>query len=272
MGKATIAFRSKPISSRSGQLKPVQWKPSGPFRFFDLPPELRRRILEDVIQELTTGRKDVLSLFLTCERLHSETASLFYNEVVIDTTRCRGKADPFLIGRATRISPRRHVKVLSIQFHVKEYAHFFYARYAAPIQDMVEHGVLRRLQLEIHSQFPSADFWGHGDDDHVDFITKRNGMELSGPRFVAEKPFQSFLKFLRDTKVFQLRIYVEASDHHPFWCPFHRAPTAGAICDGEWKGKTKMLKINWKQVIKIFIGVRAADHVPLDFDPSISRE
>lgn len=261
MGKATVAFRSKPISSRSGQLRPVQRRPPGTFRFFDLPPELRHHILEILVRDLKTAHKDILSLFLTCERLYSETASLFYHEVVLDTTRSRGKPDPFLSGPATRISPRRHVRTLSIYFYIKEHTHLFYTRYRSAIRDMAERGTLHRLELEIHSCFPSADFWGSGDEADIDFVTKRPGKEVSGPRFVAEPSFQSFLKFLHDAKVPQLRLYVDAADHQLFWCQFHRTPASGRVCDGEWKGKTKMLKINWKQLIHDFRGVWPADYV-----------
>ncbi|KAK9780996.1 hypothetical protein AB5N19_07473 [Seiridium cardinale] len=258
MGKATVAFRSKPISSRLQQLKTTRWKPPGPFRFFDLPPELRRHVLEMLAQ--VNAHRDVLSLFLTCERMYSEAASIFYQEVVLNTLLSPGKPDPFLAGPATRICARRHTRIMSIQFRIREHAHLFYARYGPALRDMVEHGALRRLELQIHSLFPSADFWGGDGDDlaqEFELVGRRKGKQTMAPRFVTEPPFQSFLKFLRDANVPQLRLYVEALDHHQFWCQFHRAHASGGNCEGEWKGKAKMLKVNWKQVVQAFKGARA---------------
>lgn len=271
MGKATLAFRSKPVSSRSHRLNTARWKPSGSFPFFDLPPELRRQILENLVQDLTTSHNDVLSLFLTCARLYSETASLFYYEVVLDTTRSRGKPDSFLTGPSTRINPRRHVRTLTIQFYIRDHSHLFYSRYGLVIRDMVEHGNLQRLELEIHSAFPSADFWGNGDQstEEIEFFSKRKGKGLAGPRFVAEPPFQSFLRFLKDANVPQLRLYVASYDHHPFWCQFHRAHASGEDCDGDWVGKSKRLKLNWKQMNQIFKGVRATRLEPQEVEEQV---
>jgi hypothetical protein len=265
MRKATVAFRSKPIS-RSQQLKTAQWKPTGPFRFFDLPPEIRHQVLKALVQDLTTAHADVLNLFLTCARLYSETASLFYYEVVLNTTRSMGKPDPFLIGSTTRITPRRHVRTLTIQFYLQEHMHLFYSRYGPALRDMAQQGTLQRLELEIHSCFPSADFWGGGGSDGdasaqvFELVGKRKGKELLAPRFVAEPPFQSFLKFLKDADVPQLRLRVDAYDHHQIWCRFHRQHTSGNKCEGEWKGKARMLKVDLKQVIQTFRGARLLNH------------
>ncbi|KAH8201658.1 hypothetical protein TruAng_004179 [Truncatella angustata] len=258
MGKATVAFRSKPISARSQQLKTTQWKPPGSFRFFDLPPELRRHILEHLVQDPATAHRYVLALFLTCERLYSEAAALYYHEVVLDITH-RMRPDPFLTGPSTRISPRSYVRTLSIHFYISERIHRFYTLYGPALRDMVEHGTLQRLELEIHSRFPAEDFWG-GDSDtdlasEVLVKNKSKGKEILAPRFAIEHPFQSFLKFLQDANVPQLRLYVYAFDHHPFWCRFHRAHSSES-CGGEWKGKTKMLKIKWKDVVTILGGAR----------------
>ncbi|KAI1866535.1 hypothetical protein JX265_007836 [Neoarthrinium moseri] len=268
MGKASIAFRSKPITSRSQQAKPPKRSSPGCFRFFDLPAEIRVHILGLLIHDPATSPRDVVRVFLACQRLFSEAAALFYHEVVLDTTRSGGKPDHFLVGALTRVSPRQHVRTLNVQFYIKDHAHLFYERYRPALRDMVEHGRLRCLDLEIHSRFPSADFWGGDLDKHTqDFrflVGRRKDREVVAPLFVSKPPFQSFLKFLKDANVPELRLYVDSLDHHAFWCAFHRLHASGQECNGEWKGKARMLKVRWKDVVTAFRGAQVIG--PISYD------
>ncbi|KAI0137105.1 hypothetical protein BJ170DRAFT_44052 [Xylariales sp. AK1849] len=268
MVRANIAFRSKPITSRSHQSKTTKWQPSGPFRFFDLPPELRNAIFRLLIDDWATAYKDVLHLFLTCEQLYSEAASLFYQEVVLDNTRSRGKLDPFLAGHPTRVSPRRHVRKLNIKFHLKDHIHLFYEKYGPALRDMTDQGNLQHLELEIRGRFPSTDFWG-GDpavfSEEVRLVAgKRREREFFAPLFVAKAPFQSFLKFLKDSNIPHLSLYVDSFDHHKFWCPFHRTHPSGEECEGVWIGKAALLKVQWRKAVNTLRGA----HVPRAVQPA----
>lgn len=214
-----------------------------------------------MILERCSTHKDVLNLFLTCGSMYSEAASIFYREVVLDTTQSRGTTDPFLSGQSNRFSSRRHVRNMTIKFYMKDHMHLFHEKYAPALKDMVEQGKLQSLQLEIRSRFPSAEFWG-GDQDvslpeTLRLIAGRNkDTEIIAPRFVAKRPFQSFLKFLKESNVPQIRLYIPSNDHHEFWCAFHRTHATGKECNGEWKGTASILRVKWKAVLKSLRGAQ----------------
>jgi hypothetical protein len=259
MGKANVAFRSKPITARNQQAKKPVWEPPGMFHFFGLPPELRTHIFHLFFDNHKfTG---VLSLLLTSRRMYFEVAAMVYREVLLDATSSRGLPDPRLTGTLTRMAPRRHVEHLIIKFYIKDHVHLFYEQYRDAIKDMAEHGNLKFLQLEVHSRFPSTEYWGTLDwwsEDHWLATGKKKDRQVRAPLFVAEAPFQSFLKFLAETKVPHLQLSVDAQDHYQFWCPFHPSPPSGDKCGGEWREKDgpAMLTVNWKGVVKVFSGAQ----------------
>ncbi|KAH8675533.1 hypothetical protein BX600DRAFT_452908 [Xylariales sp. PMI_506] len=275
MVKATIAFRSKPISSRLPQTRPTKPQALGPFRYFDLPPELRNDILTFLIQGSDLHR-DVLHLFLTSKRMYSEAASIFYYEVILDTTQSQGRPDLFLTGPTSLVSPRRHVHSLRIMFYVKDHIHLFHELYAGAIKDMVERGRLQHLHLCIASRFPSSDFWGgvgagggYAEEVKVILLSSsgasggvgkkgQQDKEITAPIFVTKPPFQNFLRFLAEAQVQQLRLFVDGLDHHQFWCRFHRAHPSGRQCNGEWKGKARTLRIKWKEAVACLRGAQLA--------------
>lgn len=261
MVKTSVAFRSKPITSRNHQTKKGAWEPSGTFNFFDLPPELRTHIFNLLLDD--PKFKGVLSLLLTSERMYSEVATMFYRDVLLDATSSRGLPDPFLTGAVTRVTPRRHVQSLAVNFYLKDHMHLFHERYLGSVRDMVGHGNLQSLRLEVHSRFPSLDFWGEVTDrwsqEHWLATGKRKDREVKAPYFVSKEPFQSFLRFLREANVPLLRLFVDANDHYEFWCPFHPAHPAGVDeCGGEWKGQSRraLLEVDWRGVVKVFAGAK----------------
>lgn len=262
-----IAFRSKPLSGRMQQLKTTTapWKPRGAFRFFDLPPEIRRKILEGFVQDERTSHRDVLNLFYTCGTLYAEAAELYFHEVLEDTTSSKGRPAPFLTGACSRIRARRYVRNLTIEFELQDHMHLFSERYAASVRDMVDHGKLERLHLVISTHFPSSAFWG-GDPMDMMYDEKLLGTrpgqpDLVAPRFVAEPAFQGFLEFLRGAKVKQMDVVVDAYDHHWVWCPFHRKDPEGRPCNGNWKSPGRLLVVDWKKAVNAMLGLRTSDHV-----------
>lgn len=284
MSKSTVAFRSKPngntlLQRRAAQRPPKEPQRGSPFLFFQLPPELRTAILEFMVGDGAVHR-DVVSLFRTCEPMYREAAAIFYHDVCLDTTRAHDTADPFLAGPPNRLSPRRFVRCLTINFFLRRQVHLFPEVYGAAVRDMAENGVLESLRLEMWSPFPSPEFWcgfGSGPEpDHQrfrfgkqagagrDYYSVRllvgkgaNATEIRGPRFVARPPFQNFLRLLPELGVPSLTLYVASEDHYTFWCPFHRAHRGGQ-CDGEWKGRAKLLRIKWRAAANALRGARLA--------------
>ncbi|ORY62394.1 uncharacterized protein BCR38DRAFT_475764 [Pseudomassariella vexata] len=250
LSRRKVAFRRKPGTTHIQPKNKHRWHPVEPFRFLDLAPELRIAILKVVL--LDFDPKDVINLFLTCHKVYDEAAAIFYYEVLLDNTQSRAIADPFLSRPLTSVTSRRYVRNLVMKFHIREYIHLFQETYGPALRDMVREGNLQHLRLEISPRFPSADFWGGtrcaSEDDYQ--ITAGNTVVLT-PLFVTQPPFQSFLKFLNESNIPQITLYVNGEDHHRFWCPFHAAHAKGKECKGEWPGKRGLLRIKWKRVVKV---------------------
>ncbi|ETS86446.1 hypothetical protein PFICI_00274 [Pestalotiopsis fici W106-1] len=263
---APIAFRKTPISRRYPQPKKAQWKAKGIFHFFDLPAEIRRSILEILVDDARPHQ--VVNLLYASRQLYRETAELFYRDVTQITTNLPDKPSLYLAGRTTDLSQRLFVRNLTIEFKLQEHMHIFQSRYATTLRAMVDRGKLKQLILEIHGRFPSSQFWGMDSDastEEVELVgtgTRKGQAPIIAPRFVAEPGFQSFLQFLREANVQEIRLLVDAYDHHGFWCRFHRQHPNGIACDGEWKGKgRRTLTVNWIQAVKALKGLQIVGSV-----------
>ncbi|KAI1455844.1 hypothetical protein F4805DRAFT_468433 [Annulohypoxylon moriforme] len=260
-GSRSIQFRPKP--SQKTYKPPNCWK--GPFQFFDLPPELRDYILRLIILDWDVNDRDIVHLFLTCQRIYAEAAAIFYREVYLDNMHLRGTADPFLAGTITSVAPRQYVQTLTIRFAMKDQIYLFGGLYGTVLREMVEGGKLQRLQLEIGSRFPNFEFWGLEDEtyacDNIR-VTGKHGeaIVMSAPRFITKTPFQNFLKFLEESKIPKIALYVDAEDHAKFWCPFHRAHPSGKRCEGEWLGAARrVLRIQCSSLVKVLKGAQPVD-------------
>ncbi|KAI1342763.1 hypothetical protein F5Y15DRAFT_267925 [Xylariaceae sp. FL0016] len=264
MAKRRTAIGNKSIALRpkSRKAPPPKWKPTGPFRLFDLPPELRNQILEYAI--LNWGRhRDVLHVFLSCRGLYEAAAPMFYQEVLLDNTALKGAPDPFLTSTLTELSPRLHVRSISIRFCMEDQRRSFGSLYGNALRAMAERGNLRAIRLEIERRFPSEEFWGLADgrfcEDTVGIVSKAlPHAEVSAPAFVVRPWFQGFLKFLAaDNAGAEVSLYVDGWDHFDFWCMFHRKPEMGQPCwtSGAGKGKTD-LEIDRKRLVKMFKGAQ----------------
>ncbi|KAK8071096.1 hypothetical protein PG997_011299 [Apiospora hydei] len=235
--------------------------------------------------------QQALCLFLTCRWLYEEAAAIFYRDVVLDTRASSenggsSSPTPFLVRSLT---PRLYVRTLRIRFYIKEYhLGLFHSVYAPILRDMAQNGRLDHLVLEIGYQFPSPSFWGggisNGDADvdgeenpyanvdpfHDDVpiipgkhLKNRAEELLCAPLFVTQPPFQGFLKMLHgfsSSLPMKVTVYLEAADHPPFWCAFHRAHASGeGACGGSWPdGGTQLLKIRWRDLVKTFAGAKAS--------------
>ncbi|KAI1209719.1 uncharacterized protein F4807DRAFT_426010 [Annulohypoxylon truncatum] len=256
-GSRSIALRPKP--AQKTYTPPKCW--NGPFEFFNLPPELRDHILELIILDWDTHNRDIVHLFLTCHRIYAEAAAIFYREVYLDNMHLRGTADPFLTGTITRVAPRQYVQTLTIRFAMKDQIYLFGESYGSALREMVEEGKLQRLQLEIGSRFPNFEFWGIEDEtsscDDIR-VTGKQGEKLviSAPRYITKTPFQNFLKFLEESNIPKIVLYVDADDHSKFWCLFHRAHPSGKRCEGEWISATRVLRIQWQSLVKVLKGAQ----------------
>ncbi|KAI0096325.1 hypothetical protein F4776DRAFT_651721 [Hypoxylon sp. NC0597] len=260
-GSRSIALRPHlNITSQKHQAITKYW--TGPFRFFDLPPELRDHIIRLLLFDLGAIGRYPTRLFLTCRRIYAEAASIFYDEVFLENINPKGTPDPFLTNSLTWFAPRQYVRNLRIKFDIKDQIHLFGEFYGTALNEMAEEGNLQRLQLEIENCFPSCEFWGYEDDlsTYGNILVpggRGKGTVISGPLFITRTPFQSFLKFLDDSQIPKITLLVDARDHAKFWCPFHRVHSRGRKCDGQWKGGARLLRISCSNLVKALRGARA---------------
>ena len=142
---------------------------------------------------------------------------------------------------------------------------FFPHLYGPILTHMAEKGKLHHLTLQLGHEFPWANFWG-GDSDAPDpfcdevpvQVGKRHEREILAPLFVTREPFQAFLKLLGTASFPKLSVYLEAADHPQFWCAFHRTHATGK-CEGTWRGKSRTLKLRWKDMVQSLAGAQASD-------------
>ncbi|KAI8624065.1 hypothetical protein F5Y19DRAFT_337949 [Xylariaceae sp. FL1651] len=259
-GSKSIAFRPKPWQETSAA---TRWRPRGPFRLFDLPPELRIQILNTALLDCES-HKQVVQIFLACQRLYTETASIFYDEVWLDITN-RSSPPPLFAEPITPLSPRLHVRRIVLKLYPKDNLRSFNELYVPVLRDMASQGNLRVLQLQINGRFPGMDFWTDHYSNEDDFCETEIPL-LVGPdmrieylasAFVVAPPFQSFLDFLAEPGVPKVSLHIDSFDHYRFWCLLHRKHPSGLQCHGLWPGKAKRLKVNQKSLIRLFRGARA---------------
>ncbi|KAI0178573.1 hypothetical protein GGR52DRAFT_532658 [Hypoxylon sp. FL1284] len=252
-GSRSIALRPKP----TGTTKVSTKRRNGPFRFLDLPPELRNHIIEIILLSTEYLHQDILHLFLSCQQIYSEAASQFYHHVSLDSIQLGESLHPFLAGTLSRVSARQHVHTLRVRFTMREKAYIIDGLCTA-LRDMAEKGRLQHLRIEIGSCFPGNEFWGW-DESHTYCDVrvgsgKGKGQVITAPLFITKPWFQTFVNFLGDTRIPKTSLHVDAEDHDKFWCPFHRAHPSGEKCDGWWKGKSKFLKISRPNLVKALKG------------------
>ncbi|KAI6086669.1 hypothetical protein F4821DRAFT_123769 [Hypoxylon rubiginosum] len=256
-GSRSIAFRPKPTGTKDVRPK---WQ-NGPFRFLDLPPEIRNEIIEILLLDLDV---DPLPLLLACHQTYAEAGSIFFRYI---ETEYNGLGLPsFLDGRTTRVSSRQYVQDLRMRFCIGSRTESF-GNLCPTLRDMAETGRLQNLRIEIGRFFPDNEFWGCDDPDGLgDFCVGPGlgtGQVISAPLYVAKPWFQDFVSFLGDSGIPKTSLYVEAEDHDKFWCMFHRTHPSGKACDGWWKGVSHLLKIDRSSLVKTLMGavpVAEIDH------------
>ncbi|KAI0541890.1 hypothetical protein GGR58DRAFT_391214 [Xylaria digitata] len=262
-GSKSIAFRPKPSH---GSSTATRWRPKGPLRLFDLPPELRAQILDSALLDCEE-QAQVLQIFLASRRLYSEAAAIFYHDIWLDITD-RTVPPGLLAEPINPLSPRLHVHTMDLKIYPKNNLRSFNEVYVPVLRDMAEQGSLRTLSLEINGRFPHLDFWTDHWSDDEDFcetevpllIGPETNIEYLGPAFLAAQPFQAFLDFLSDPRIPKVTLYTSSADHYKFWCDCHRkfSSQLGLPCvGGSWRGKSKRLKVNRKHLLRLFRNARA---------------
>ncbi|KAI0799475.1 hypothetical protein GGR55DRAFT_483590 [Xylaria sp. FL0064] len=257
-GSKSIALRPKPSH---GQSTTSRWRPRGPFRLFDLPPELRSQVLNLALLDCEE-QIQVLKIFLASRRLYAEAADIFYHDTWLDITD-RTKPPGLLTGPITSLSPRLHVRTMELKIYLKTNLHSFNELYVPLLREMADRGSLRTLHLEINGRTPGVDFWTDHFSDDDEFceadvpllIGPDKNIAYLGPAFLAAQPFQSFLDFLADTRIPKVALYVSSADHYEFWCDCHRKLSSKLKLpcdDGSWRGKSSRLKVNQKQLLRLF--------------------
>ncbi|KAI0521570.1 hypothetical protein F5B22DRAFT_595452 [Xylaria bambusicola] len=278
---ARKSFGSKSIALRpqlSHEL-PVaaRWKPKGPFRLFDLPPELRVQVLSLALQDCEE-QIHVIKIFLACRRLYTEAADIFYHETWVDISR-RPEPPGLLAEPITALSPRRHVRTMNLTISHKTNLRTFHSAYVPVLREMADKGGLHTLRLEISGRFSRIDFWTDAwsdDDDFCDneiplLIGPGKDIEYQGPAFLAARPFQTFLDFLSDPHISKVMLYTASADHYEFWCECHRKLSSKLVpCNnGSWRGKASRLKVNQRRLLWLFRGAQTVR--PLAAATSIRR-
>ncbi|KAI0186345.1 hypothetical protein EV127DRAFT_411294 [Xylaria flabelliformis] len=262
-GSKSIALRPKPSHRLSSTAK---WKSRGPFRLFDLPPELRAQIFNLALLDCEE-QVQVLQIFLVSQRLYAEAAEIFYHHIWLDLTD-RTEPPGLLAGPVTPLSPRLHVRTMDLKIYPKNNIRSFNEFYVPLLREMAAQGSLHTLRLEINGRFPRLDFWTDHWSDDEEFceteipllIGPETNINYSGPAFLATQPFQTFLDFISDPRIPKVMLYISSADHYKFWCECHRKfssqhklPCVG----GSWGGKSKRLRVNQKHLLRLFRNVRA---------------
>ncbi|KAI1418891.1 hypothetical protein F5Y12DRAFT_789507 [Xylaria sp. FL1777] len=256
-GSKSIAFRPKP----SQQSAAARWRPRGPFRLFDMPPELRAQVLSLALLDCEE-QIQVLKIFLVSRRLYAEAADIFYHDIWLDITD-RTEPPGLLAGPVTPLSPRLNVRTIDLKIFPKKNLGSFNSVYVPLLREMAEQGNLCTLHLEINGRFPRVDFWADHWSDDEEFcevevpllIGPEQNIDYLGPAFLAAQPFQAFLDFLSDPRIPKVALYTSSADHYKFWCDCHRKlssklklPCSG----GSWRGKSSRLKVNQKHLLRLF--------------------
>ncbi|KAI1160724.1 hypothetical protein F5B18DRAFT_631569 [Nemania serpens] len=263
-GSRSVASRAK----RSQQLSATaRWKPKGPFRLFDLPPELRYQILSSALIECEE-QVQVLRIFLVSRRLYVEAAEIFYHDIQLDITD-QTKPPGLFAEPLTSLSPRLHVCTMDLKIHPKSNIRCFNELYIPLLREMADRGNLRTLRLEIDGRFPRLDFWtDHWSDDDDEFcdsevpllVGPETNVDYLGPAFLAARPFQTFLDFLSDPRIPRVLLYTSSRDHYTFWCECHRKLSSkfNLPCNGgSWRGNSTRLRVNQKHLLRLFRNARA---------------
>ncbi|KAI1181938.1 hypothetical protein F5B17DRAFT_444647 [Nemania serpens] len=264
-GSRSVAFRPK----RSQQLSTTaRWKPKGPFRLFDLPPELRYQILSSALVDCEE-QVQVLQIFLVSRRLYVEAAEIFYHDIQLDITD-QTKPPGLFAEPLTSLSPRLHVCLMDLKIHLESNLRCFNAFYVPLLREMANRGNLRTLLLEIDGRFSRLDFWvdhwsGDGDGDFCEteiplLVGPDTNVAYLGPAFLAAQPFQTFLDFLSEPRIPRVLLYTSSTGHYRFWCECHRKLSSklGLPCDGgSWRGKSTRLRVNQKHLLRLFRNARA---------------
>lgn len=261
-GSKSIALRPKPSHGLSAVPK---WRPKGPFRLFELPPELRHQILSFFLVECEE-QAQVLPIFLVSRRLYAEAADIFYHHIWLDITD-RTQLPGLLAEPITPLSPRLHVRTMNLKIYPRNNMQAFNELYVPLLREMVDQGNLKSLHLEINGRFPRLEFWRDQWSEDEEFceteipllIGPETNSEYTGPAFLADRPFQEFLDFLSDPRIPSVSLYISSADHYKFWCMCHRRFSAKLRlpCNGSWRGKSRRLKIDQKHLVRLFRNARA---------------
>ncbi|KAK5634829.1 hypothetical protein RRF57_010542 [Xylaria bambusicola] len=260
-GSKSIAFRPQLCHELSVTSR---WKLTGPFRLFDLPPELRVQVLSLALQDCEE-QVHVIKIFLACRRLYTEAADIFYHETWVDISH-RSEPPGLLAEPITSLSPRLHVRTMNLAISPKTNLRAFKSVYVPVLREMADKGSLHTLRLEISGRFSRINFWTDDWADDEDFcdnevpllISPDKNIEYQGPAFLVAQPFQSFLDFLSDPRISKVVLYTASTDHYEFWCECHRKLSSKLIpcSNGSWRGKASRLKVNQKRLLWLFRGAR----------------
>lgn len=256
-GSKSIALRLQPSH---GLTVTTGWRPKGPFRLFDLPPEIRVQILGLALQDCEE-QAQVINIFLASRKLYAEAADIFYHETWVDISH-RSKPPGLLAEPIKPLSPRLHIRTMNLTIDPKTSLRAFNEACVPVLREMADIGSLRTLRLEMGGRFSRIDFWTDDwseDDDLCDndiplLIGPERNIDYLGPAFLAAQPFQTFLKFLSDPRIPKLVLYTASQDHYEFWCECHRKLSSQLIpCSaGSWRGNALRLKVNRKRLLWLF--------------------
>lgn len=231
-----------------------------PFRFFDLPGELRATILEHLVLSASDipavrSGNDVApiaptDLFLACSQMYQEASGIFYtqNRFVIDlgTRRlCEQIAEEGQLLSPQGQDARRRIRTLTLS--MKRIGGNFEVVIAPALSDMILSGSLRNLEIRFLPQ-------NYGLKQGVVNRVQNGGEWGSHPaeagNLATTAPFRALLRLLGDPDLERVELLVWMV-HWSMWCPFHEEMDGLGSCAQKMRrsGKT-WAKVDWKRMVE----------------------
>jgi hypothetical protein len=233
-----------------------------PFRFFDLPGELRAAVLQHLVlaaSNLPTVRSGndaapIVStdLFLVCSQMYQEASGIFYtqNRFVIDlgTRRlCEQITEEGQLLSPQGQDARRRIRTLILS--MKRIGGNFEAVIAPALSDMILCGSLRNLEIRFLPQ-------NYGPKQGVVNRVQNGGEWASHPAEAGDlattAPFRALLRLLGDPDLERVELMVWMV-HWSMWCPFHDEVEGHGSCAQNMRRSGKMwARVDWKRMVEVW--------------------
>jgi hypothetical protein len=208
------------VSMASSRMYEPSISRARPFRFFDLPAELRRDILEYLVvmdYEIPARSfglamegmpKAPTDLFLACSQMFEEASAIFYGSNVFRANLWSKRLYSEIPQGSALLSPgRRDVRrrIRNLHLNLRRIKGDFKDVIAPALTDMILCGSLRNLKIGVVSQ------------DAGILIRSTPGQAAFG--LAKTSPFQALLTLMADPDLENVELWVSPA-HWSIWCPY----------------------------------------------------